>query len=262
MCNETNDKIRSSSPSSLMTIMTAKSNNITLSLCLFISIIIFSFGIAHGEICRQILPNSSKIEVFECPRLFESRIKSWCCQSNTLHPTCCPWNERMREAEPQRLTLSTIIVNLLWIIFTCIIILFILYCCCIHNKNRKFNQQQQQQNIDYCPHHLHQSHHPDPSCPPVSSLHNQNNNVNNDQTIPILDPPPPYESIVNNNNNSSSSNNNNESAATIPSSTFLTINTNVPFQQQSSIIDDNGQTTTATIQEHNRQSPYNPEFFK
>lgn len=54
-----------------------------------------------------------------------------------------------------------------------------------------------------------------------------------------------------------------ESAATIPSSTFLTIHTNVPFQQQqSSIIDDNGQTTTATIQEHNRQSPYNPEFFK
>ncbi|KAH9425333.1 hypothetical protein DERP_005938 [Dermatophagoides pteronyssinus] len=144
MCNETNDKIRSSSPSSLMTIMTAKSNNITLSLCLFISIIIFSFGIAHGEICRQILPNSSKIEVFECPRLFESRIKSWCCQSNTLHPTCCPWNERMREAEPQRLTLSTIIVNLLWIIFTCIIILFILYCCCIHNKNPTIQEHNRQ----------------------------------------------------------------------------------------------------------------------
>lgn len=58
---------------------------------------LFPVILAQAEICRQMLP-SSKIEVFECPRIFESKIKSWCCGSNTLKPNCCPWSERAKEA--------------------------------------------------------------------------------------------------------------------------------------------------------------------
>ncbi|UXI21919.1 glutamate receptor ionotropic kainate 2-like [Sarcoptes scabiei] len=106
--------------------------------------IISSLKLIDAEICRRV-STTNKLEVFDCPRIFESNFKAWCCGSNSAEPICCNWAERAKELGYEQTIftlngLSKILISLL-ILFT---ILSLLYYFC-GKVIRYYNSKRQNQ---------------------------------------------------------------------------------------------------------------------
>lgn len=121
---------------------------------------------SQAEMCRKLKP-SGDAELFQCPRIFEQKTKSWCCGLNTLDSYCCEWSERAKEAN---LSMGLMQDSFKYAVFFLALIgfvaIFIWLFCYFANKQKLFQHQRQLDSPTGYGHHHH--HHPD--APPFAPV--------------------------------------------------------------------------------------------
>ncbi|XP_054156190.1 uncharacterized protein LOC128954612 [Oppia nitens] len=71
---------------------------------LLLTLIIALFNAVNGETCQTTVTingNENVTEVFDCPRLFESKTMRFCCRLTSLEKHCCDWDKRSKEFGPK-----------------------------------------------------------------------------------------------------------------------------------------------------------------
>lgn len=93
---------------------------------------LFCCAQAKGEICRKV--SATKMEIYECPKMFYSPNKRYCCGSTTLTPYCCTLEERSQEEDfhfqPYNLRMLSGKITY-FVLFVLLVILVMLMLCCV-----------------------------------------------------------------------------------------------------------------------------------
>ncbi len=88
-------------------------------------------GVDSGETCRKKDPFGHD-EVFECPRLFESRKKRFCCGITPQDKHCCEWSKKSEDIIRNPGDARTLFEGAVAIIILILLIIGgLIVCCCV-----------------------------------------------------------------------------------------------------------------------------------
>lgn len=155
---------------------------------------------SQAEMCRK-LKQSGDAELFQCPRIFEQKSKSWCCGLNTFDSYCCEWSERAKEAN---LSMGVLQDSFKYAVFFLALIglvgLLVWLLCYLAGKQKLsfLHQRQVDSPLDFDHHHHH--HHLQPDAPPfapVPPYTEYPGDAYGGQQQSYTDQPPPYDQAIN-----------------------------------------------------------------